>query len=167
MKMQYNKEETKTKEKHTLCLTYGPREDEVLREIDTLVEKKILPDNRNEILRRGVHAVRHLAEVDEKPLLNLLFQNLNYAMKNNDIQLLRISESLSVVILATLISKYGVLRSETFETIPMNIKEIKHYQEGKKEREKFDTRVIDSIGQVATSLDTIFIKRPLSAKPSE
>ncbi len=153
--------------KHTLCLTYGPREDEVLKEIDALAEKEILPDNRNEILRRGVHTVRHLAEVDEKPLLNLLFQNLNYAMKNNDIQLLRISESLSVVILATLISKYGVLRSETFETIPMNIKEIKHYQEGKKEREKFDACVIDSIGHVATSLDTIFIKRPLSAKPSE
>jgi hypothetical protein len=152
--------------KHTLCLTYGPREDEVLSDINTLVEREILPDNRNEVFRRGVHVVKHLAEVDERPLLDLLFQNLNFALKNDSIQHLNISESLSVIILATLISKYGVLRSETFETIPVDIKRIKHYQDNKK-HEKFDAAVKDSIGKLATSLDTIFIKHPLTAKPSE
>src|SRR6266508_6285092 len=118
----------KSKQKpHILSLKYGPREDEALKEIAAFQEKKVLPDNTNEILRRGLHSVRYLAEADEKPLLNLLFENLNLAIKLQNPEMLNISQALAFTVLATLISKYGLLRSETFESIPQNIKSARNY----------------------------------------
>jgi hypothetical protein len=154
----------KSKQKpHILSLKYGPREDEALKEIAAFQGEKVLPDNTNEILRRGLHSVRYLAEADEKPLLNLLFENLNLAIKLQNPERLNISQALAFTVLATLISKYGLLRSETFESIPQNIKSARNYytQTG-----KFDQAMTQTIGEIATSLDNIFIKHPISEKPA-
>lgn len=149
--------------KHILSLKYGPREVEALMAIKSLQEKQVLPENTNEILRRGLHSVRYLAEADEKPLLDLLFENINLAIKLQKPERLSLSRTLAFAVLATLISKYGLLRSETFESIPKGITEAENYCIQSK---KFDQAVTQTLGEISTSLDRVFIKHPISSKPT-
>ena len=58
--------------KYSLSLTYGLREKQALKQIDQLVKEEVLPQSRNEVLRRGLHASRYLAQVDETFLILLL-----------------------------------------------------------------------------------------------
>ena len=78
-----------------MCLTYGEREAQAWNKIDELVETKVYPDNKNEILRRGLHVCAQLGEVEEKPLLDLLYTYLEYAIKDeNDSQYITIAKNL-------------------------------------------------------------------------
>ncbi len=145
----------KENQRYSMSLTYGPREKEIFEEIDHLVEKQILPENRNEIIRRGIHAITYLAEIDEKPLLNLLSEHLKLAIKSHRAEEIAIARNLSFAIYSTMIAKYGILRAETFETIPMQLRLI-----GQIDRTKVGPeRITKSLGELSTSLDTIFLKQ--------
>jgi hypothetical protein len=150
-------EKLKEDQRHSMSLTFGPREKQVFEEIDTLAEKQILPENRNEILRRGLHAARYLAEIDERPLLDLLSQHLHLAIKSSSPEELAIARSLSFAIYSIMIAKYGILRAEIFETIPMNLRLLEQIDRSKIGKD----RVTKSLGELATSLDTIFLKESL------
>lgn len=151
---------------HALRLTYGPREDEAMKVIDQMVENKILPESRNEILRRSIHCSRYLAEIDERPLLELLSRYLHQVIKNHQPEDLAIAKNLSFAIFAARILKYGLLRTEMFETIPMNLKLIEQIGSQTKDRNKFEIELEKGVGELATSVDTIFLK-PLQTSYSQ
>jgi len=151
-------EKMKENQRHSMSLTFGPREKQVFEEIDRLAEKQILPENRNEILRRGLHATRYLAEIDERPLLSLLSEHLRLVIKSHRPEEIAIARNLSFAIYSTMIAKYGILRAETFETIPMNLRLLEQIDRSKVGSE----RITKSLSELATSLDTIFLKQPAS-----
>lgn len=151
-------EKMKENQRHSMSLTFGPREKQVFEEIDRLAEKQILPENRNEILRRGLHATRYLAEIDERPLLSLLSEHLRLVIKSHCPEEIAIARNLSFAIYSTMIAKYGILRAETFETIPMNLRLLEQIDRSKVGSE----RITKSLSELATSLDTIFLKQPAS-----
>jgi len=149
--------EMKENQRYSMSLTYGPREKQVLEEIDELVEKQLLPSNTNEVLRRGLHVTRYLAEIDERPLLKLLSENLHLAIKSHNPEALIVARNLAFAVYSAMIAKYGILRAEAFETIPMNLRLIEQI-----DRTKITQgRVVKSLGELATSVDTIFLKEPL------
>jgi len=149
--------EMKENQRYSMSLTYGPREKQVLEEIDNLVEKQLLPNNTNEVLRRGLHVTRYLAEIDERPLLKLLSENLHTAIKSHSPEALAVARNLAFAVYCAMIAKYGILKAETFETIPMNLRLIEQIDRTKIK----ESRVAKSLAELATSVDTIFLKEPL------
>ena len=150
--------------KYSLCLTYGPRELETMKQVDALVKKEILPENRNEVFRRGLHSTRYLAEVNELLLMEVLSSYLHSTARNGNSRDFDTAKSLSFAILAVLISKYGLLKAETFETVPMTLQTIQCTRVSKEAKDSsgFSQRMQKAIGEIATSVDTIYIKDPES-----
>jgi hypothetical protein len=56
---------------HARYLTYTDREQKAFDEIVDLAEKGLLPNNKNEVLRRGLLAVVHLAKVDDDVFIDV------------------------------------------------------------------------------------------------
>jgi hypothetical protein len=144
------------KEKGSLIFQLGPREIQKMKEIPLLVKKGKLPDNKSEIFRRGFHAVRELVEVNERPLLKLLFEKLQFGIKNptnkdNAEYLI----ALSSVIYATLIAKRGILGAESFETIPRTCKYLSLIGERVDINESDVSR---TLAELASTTNTIFLK---------
>lgn len=107
--------------KGSILLTYGEKELEALNEIDDLVKKEILPNNRNEILRRGIHCCRYLSTVDEQRMFSMILSILSDLSKaelfHNRKHILSFAESLAALtncVEALLIAKYGVIGSQHF-----------------------------------------------------
>ncbi|RMF28703.1 MAG: hypothetical protein D6752_07165, partial [Candidatus Nitrosothermus koennekii] len=140
-----------------MLITYGFREKEQFEALDVLIKEGILPDNRNEIVRRGIHATRYLAEVDEYELMELLSENLHFAIKNKDEKAISRARSLAFAIYAAMIVKHGLLKVELFESIPMQLDLIKKIDRSKVEIK--DEDIINNLKEMATSLDTIFLKQ--------
>jgi len=148
--------------KYSLCLTYGPRELETMKQIDALVKNDVLPDNRNEIFRRGLHSTRYLAEVNELLLMEILSWHLHSTAKDGNSKDFDTAKSLSFAVLAVLIAKYGLLKAEAFETIPMTLNSISCAKTNKEATDSsvFAAAIRHNIGEIATSLDTIYLKNP-------
>jgi hypothetical protein len=87
----------------------------------------------------------------------LLSQHLHLAIKSSSPEELAIARSLSFAIYSIMIAKYGILRAEIFETIPMNLRLLEQIDRSKIGKD----RVTKSLGELATSLDTIFLKESL------
>jgi hypothetical protein len=151
------------KENYTMSLTYGLREQQAWNRIDSLMKSGSLPTNRNEIVRRGIHASSYLGQVDEKPLLHTLYDFLNLAIKTLQPEYIDLAKNLSLVIYATMIAKYGLGRAETFDTIPMNLMYLEKSKEiaEKPKTNETEQEIIKGLGELATSIDTIFLKRSL------
>jgi hypothetical protein len=145
-------------DRYSMSLTYGPRENEVLKNIDRLAGKNVLPANKNEILRRGLHSYKYLAKADEMILLDLLSNYLHRAVKDPDSPSFSIAKALSFVVYATMIAKYGLLRSEMFEAIPINLNLIEEAKV-KTDQAQISNNIPHAIGELATSVDTVFLKR--------
>jgi len=149
------------KEKETLSqilLNYGPREGHIIKEIKEL--KNPIPDNKSEILRRGLHDVRFLADVDEKFYLTLLSQLLHLSSARYDPNILKLAKEIAYVIQAIKVSKYGVVQSEIFESIPRELQSIEQLiidtePDPKEIQEDFK----NSMKKLANSVDTIFRKQ--------
>lgn len=148
----------------SMSLTYGARENEVLKEIDELAQPT--QKNKNEILRRGLHSYKYLAQADEMTLLDLLSNYLHLAIKDPNSPSFAIAKALSYVVYATMIAKYGLLRSELFETIPINLNLIEQAKT-KTDQGPIDNNISKVIGDLATSVDTFFLKRYASQYDSE
>lgn len=146
-----------------LLVKFTPRETEVVKEIDYLISKNVLPDNKTEIVRRGIHAVRHLAVVNERSLLEILLEKLSYVIKNPNVNTLDVTLSLSTAILAVMIAKRGVLGAEAFETIPLTLKQMQNIDLSKMNQ----SYSMETFRGLANSVDTIFLKHHLdnSNKP--
>ncbi len=145
-------------DKKQILINLSPRETEVLKEIDYLEKQNILPSNRTEIFKRGLHIVRYLAEVNERPLLEILLDKLSHVTKNPSMGGLDTTLSLSAAILAVMIAKRGVLGSEAFETIPLTLKQFQNV-----DLSKVDQKLtMETLRGLTTSVDTIFLKHHLS-----
>jgi hypothetical protein len=144
-----------------MSLTYGPREDQLLKELDKLGEKNIIPENKNEILRRGLHAYKYLAQADETILLDLLSEYLHLASKDIDPRALNLARTLAYVTYATMVSKYGAIGSEMFESIPLNldlIEQTKKEVKGAK-IDQLRMNISKNLSELANGVDIIFRKR--------
>lgn len=141
-----------------VLVNYGPREEHIINEIKKLKENP-LPDNKNEILRRGLHDVRYLADVDEGFYLALLSQLLHLGSTHYDIKILKLSKELAYVIHAIRVSKYGVLQSEIFESIPRELQSIEELiKEQKPNPEDIEEDFKITMKKLADSVDTVFRK---------
>jgi hypothetical protein len=147
-----------------LLLTYGPREAQAFEQVDSLIKAGVLPDNKNEILRRGLHSCVYLTQADEEVLLELLSTYLHAGKDNVDASYLETAKSLAFVVYATMIAKKGILKAETFETIPMNINAIEHaIKHTSPAPSQKDVR--KALEELASSVDTLFLKRRKTGNP--
>ncbi len=139
------------------ALNYGLREDEILKEITMMAKDDILPKSRNEIFRRGLHACRYLAEVNDEFLLILLSQTLHKLSKFYLPTALKLSKDLALTIYATKISKHGAESAETFGTV---VNTIQTFEEITKKDINPDQEILlcQEIGKLAISIDTIFLE---------
>ncbi len=144
-----------------LLLTLGPRENQALKEITSLIKDGKIPNNKNEIFRRGFHSAIQLMGVDEMPLLQLLREQIERSSKSlakNDFELIL---ALSLVIYGTMIVKKGIIPAEPFETIPDTCKLL-----------LIDNPLIDkkdvskTLHNLALVVDTIFLKNGYDKSPS-
>lgn len=142
------------KEKGSLIFQLGPREIQKMKEIPSLVKEGKFPDNKSEIFRRGFHAARELVEVNERPLLKLLFEKLQFGIKNpTDKNNTEYLIALSSVIYATMIAKRGVLGAESFETIPYTCRYLRTI-------ENVDVNKSDvskTLSDLASTMNTMFL----------
>jgi hypothetical protein len=151
------------KENYTMSLTYGLREQQAWNRIDSLMKSGNLPTNRNEVVRRGIHATSYLGQVNEKPLLHMLYDILSISIKTLKPEYIDQAKNLSLAIYATMIAKYGLGRAETFDTIPMNLVYLEKNKEitEKSKTNETEQEIKKGLGELATSVDAIFIKRSL------
>jgi len=149
--------------RYNLSLTYGLREDQTLKQIDQLGEEKILPQSRNEVLRRGLHASRYLAEVDDNFLLMLLSRLLHSTATNFHPVSIKFAQDLAFTIYAIQIVKHGINKAETFDTIPTTLQTFNHVIKTKGVNLEIESEIKKSIGDLAISVNTIFLK-PLLQK---
>ena len=147
-----------TKEtKNQMLLKYGVREEQILNEIDELKEEGILPKNNTDILKRGLHNVRFLADADESYLLSLLSQFLHVGSKQYDPEIIKLSKNLSYIVYSILIAKYGILKAETFDAIPKELQLIDKIITKKEiDQSEIEEDVKKSLAKLAVSIDTIF-----------
>ncbi|MEM3089672.1 MAG: hypothetical protein QXY22_03805 [Candidatus Nitrosotenuis sp.] len=139
-------------EKGKFLLVTGPRENEVLEELPILEKQEKLPANKTEVFRRGLHAVRQLAEVDERPLIELLTYRLDRASDRLGMEDVGEIKALSYVIYATIIAKRGVVGAEVFESIPLTCSNLDFID--KADRKK----VVKSLEDLSTSIKTLILK---------
>ena len=143
--------------KHSLLLKYGPRELEIFNRIEKgLREKTNDPDNRNEIIRRSLHAFQYLVQTDNTLTLKALSAGLRALREHYDENLFEFSKSLALFIYSDMICKSGISESELFESIVSNMQSIQDYKK---------TYPLDSISgfnkmldYMANSIDLIFLR---------
>jgi len=143
--------------KYAMSLTYGPREELLLKELDNLGKEKKLPKSKNEILRRGLHACRYLSETNEKRLLFSLHKILKSLSKEFDRTTLQFAEDISFSILSIITVKYGLSKADTFQTIPMNLRMFNQVLDEGIERKQVEEGMKLNIGKLADSIETIFL----------
>lgn len=145
--------------RYSASLTYGLREQQILEEIKQLGKEGKLPENKNEVLRRGLHSVRFLAEVDEKYLLSLLSELLHSGSKRYDSKVLTLAKEVSYTIYAIMVAKYGTLRAETFDSIIDDLQLFDRFSRTEKLRPKeIEEDYKKSMERLAISVDTVFLK---------
>lgn len=144
-------------ERHAMSLTYGPREDLLLKELDRLGDEKKITKNKNEILRRGLYTCRYLSETDEKRLLFSLNKILKSLSKDLDRTVLQFAESTSFSILSIMIAKYGLSKADTFQTIPMNLRMFDQILEKGIKKNQVEEGIKQEIKKLADSIETVFL----------
>lgn len=143
--------------KLTTTFTFGPREIQVLDFKENLLKQQNTEISNNELIRRSLHAWRYDIEIDEKLLMSILSEYLHMASKNPHIHTIAIARSLAHAIIASMISKQGLSKSESFDTVPMNLNIIHELQMS--QSSKASHEVSQALGELATSVDTVFLKK--------
>lgn len=144
-------------EKGKFLLVTSPRENEILGELPGLEKREKLPNNKTEVFRRGLHSVRQLVEVDEKPLLRLLIA----ALESGDLSKENIGkiQALSSVIYAVLIAKRGLVGAEVFESVPLTCSYLDSIEQGKADRKQ----IVQTMEDLATSIKTLILRDSVNA----
>lgn len=155
----------KEESKSSILVNYGIREKQILKELENLSKNNLIPDNKNEILRRGLHSVRFLAESNENLFLSLLSQVLYLGSTRYDTKLLRLAKELAFTIHAIQIAKYGVLQAEIFDAIPRELQLLDQLiAKNKPDPSTIEEDFKHSMKKLAISVDTVFRKKPKSDK---
>jgi len=145
--------------KYALSLTYGPKEAQLLLDIDQLSKRKILPKSRNEIIRRGLYACKSLSEVNEQPLISLLSKILHSDKKSLNLKTLQYARDLAYVIFSIITSKDGISKAESFETIPLSLDTyVKVFTKENTDLNKIKNELHESLEKLAISVDTVFLQ---------
>lgn len=148
----------KENSKYSMSLTYGPREQQIFKELQSLAEKKKLPESTNEVIRRGLHTSRYLSEVDEFRLLFTLSRLLKSISEEFDRTSLLFAENLAFSIFSVMIIKYGRSKADSFQTIPLNLRMFNQMLDDKTVEKKLVMQGMqDHIKKLADSIDTIFL----------
>lgn len=147
----------KEQSKFSMLLKYGPREDQLWKTLDQFSKKGVFPENRNEIIRRGLHSARYLAEINDQRLLWLLRDQLDSISEDFSPKNLKAAKDLSLAIFATLITKEGIARAEAFENIPTNLMMYTELlaKEGVKD---VIPELQAKIAELKLSLETVFLE---------
>lgn len=143
--------------KFALSMTYGPREDALLRDIEKISKSQEFGISRNEVLRRGLYAFKNLVDVDEQIYLKLLSHTLHLLKENIDLDTLRFAKDTASQILTLLIIKYGLAKADSFETVLDSLETIYGILSTQKLDKTYDEKIKNEISDLATSLDTIFL----------
>jgi hypothetical protein len=125
---------TKLARQNKVSVHLGPNEKEILKEIESIRNRH---NDATNVFNRALQASRYLLEVDEKAMLELL----NYYLKQVEEKSgqeqknhLHSAKNIAYLIYAVMISKYGVLYAEPFESLPLNLDMIEKMQSGKQIR---------------------------------
>lgn len=143
--------------KYSLLLNFTPKESEVMNTIrNELSANTNVSDNKNEILRRGLHSFRYLIEMDNYILLTVLSDNLKSLRDSFEEDRFNFIKDLALSIYSSMISKKGVSESELFEPVVLNIQSIEKYR---KEYRLNNEDIRNIIDHVVKSIDVIFLGR--------
>ena len=143
--------------RYTMSVTYGPNEEELLREIDQSSDDRGCTKDRNEVLRRGLHAWEHLSCIDEKSLMASLSETLKSLSGDLDRAALRYAEGMAFSILAIITAKYGLSKADAFQTIPMNLRMFRYILNEQGETKQITEGMKNHIAKLAGSIDTVFL----------
>jgi hypothetical protein len=115
----------------------------------------------NEMLRRGLHSLRYLNDVDEKQLLELLSQYLHSAQESPSPSNISNVKNLALAVYATMISKYGITEAKPFENIAMSLDFIDRQQSLKssiKSDKEYHKNIKNAISEISGTVDNVFLK---------
>ena len=141
-------------EKGKFLMITSPRENEILDDLPNLDKHKKLPNNKTEVFRRGLYAVRQLVEVNEKPLIELLVNDLEKSAGNLNKDNIEEIKALSSVIYAIFIAKRGMAGAEVFESVPLTCSYLDLIDEESIDRKE----VTKTLQDLATSIKTLILK---------
>jgi hypothetical protein len=156
--------------KKSVLVTYGENEEKAFNNLADLSKSEI-PNNKNEIFRRGVHCVNHLAEADECVLINQLHSLLRALAAEQDdtdketvIALATVIQTVARCIGAVLAAKYGSERSIIFGRIVKDVDSIGlALTQSVKQRAVKSTRyavpdeIQASAQKIVNALETVFL----------
>lgn len=147
------------KTKYSMLVTFGPREADIWSETEELSGRGLLPQSRNEILRRGLYTCRFLCELDESSVLSLLLRELKSSTEDLHVGHISLATDLAFITYSIMIAKYGMSKAETFEIVPNNLAVLKQVlMEGKVKTAKEMSEIKKEIAEMATSVDIVFLK---------
>jgi hypothetical protein len=118
---------------YSISLKYGPREDQAIKEMKRLNERRGIFIDSEELMKRSILISRNISEIDTELLTDFFLEYLRKTIENNDARIIGLARSLSLAIYASLISRYGILESSPFEIIPVTLKSILELKEATKD----------------------------------
>ena len=141
--------------KYASCVTYSPREDSILKNIDRIVDEKY--PSKNEIFSRGLHCFTYLWNVDENSQFNLLHSLFEKLSLDLDKQTLGMARDLAFSTQSILVTKYGLGKADSFTTIPITLENISNSLEGIDTiTDEIKTDVEKTVADLDTILQTVF-----------
>ncbi len=147
----------KVNSKYASSLTYGPREEQILKAIDENTDTKY--PSKNEVLRRGLHSFTYLYNVNENSEFVLLHTLLESISKNLDRQTLVLAKDIALLIQSILVVKYGLAKADSFATIPNTLENLTNVlQQDNVKQTEIEADVKKTIADLAISLKTVFME---------
>lgn len=162
---------TEEKSRFTFLITYGKSEAQATQQVDLLIERGLLPNNKSEIFRRGLHCCKILAQVDEEPLLKILSETVRSLMITHDAILvnwtIQSAQSISNTVLSIMIAKSGVQQTDVYRRLALRINELmnkvtellneKKWVIGKQMDIVIPEAIKDEARKITTTIDTLYV----------
>ena len=156
------------KNKFALYLTYGDREDLTFKDTIDLADQGILPHNKNEILRRGLHCCRFLAEVDDKRVVQEFFSWYEALLQKNSFTRDFLEGNLGPLIdhrnltIAVFVARFGIEAYDAYANVFNRIKlvedEIALFLKKTSLPEEFELpkEIVEEITKLVAAGDALF-----------
>lgn len=159
------------KNKFALYLTYGDRERRAFIETLDFADQGILPHNKNEILRRGLHCCRFLAEVDENLMLGQIIQYLTYLSEEDQLTRDRFNSALQFLTnfrftsIAVMVAHNGIEAYDAYANVFDRLKRLEDAlrdlltDKSLPKIIKLPAEIRDELSRLEAAVDALFIKR--------
>ncbi len=153
------------KSKYSLLLKYGPNEEEIFNFIKNSDGNTNVNGNRSEIIKRGLAAFQYIVQINELEMMTSLSKKMKEIHLSYKYEDIIIAESLALAIFASMICKKGMLESELFGSIVINLKEIKQYlyPSGPFTMSLQSPELEKLMDHLIKSIDLIFLKKDLNS----